>query len=293
MAENGPLPETRRVYGQGNNGVGNNFNLNAFGPRLAENDTLYDNARDFLRTGFGQRHNLAFDGGTDRYTYRLSAGYTNLQGANPTTAYKRLNLTLGGTAKITDKLALESTIQYINTDNIKVSKGVNSFLLGMLSWPVTDDLSNYLNLDGSRRRATAAISEIENPYLDVNRNQLRNRGNRVVTNIGATYTVTDWLTLSARVGLDASKNASFVFRLPGTTVNIDTIAFNNTVNDRVLTIFTRGLLARPVQQRRVSTFTSTGKPYAHCSTPRPVIYRSGNFCFLLWGWYQQKAHNLR
>ena len=199
----GPLPETQRIYGQGNNGVANNTNFNALGPRIPENDTLYDNAQNFLRTGFGQRHNLSFDGGTDNYTYRLSAGYTGSQGVIPTTDYKRLNLTLGGTAKITDKLALESTIQYINTSNTKVSKGVNSFLLGMLSWPATDDMSRYLNADGSRRRATAANAEIENPYFDVNKNQLLDRGNRVVTNIGATYTATDWLTLSARVGLDA------------------------------------------------------------------------------------------
>lgn len=199
----GPLPETQRVYGQGNNGVANNTNFNAFGPRIPENDTLYNNSQNFLRTGVGQRHSLSFDGGTDRYTYRLSGGYTNSQGVIPTTSYKRLNLTLGGTAKITDKLSLESTIQYINTDNTKVSKGVNSFLIGMLSWPATDDMSRYLNADGTRRRATAANAEIENPYFDVNKNLLRDQGNRVVTNIGGTYVIADWLTLSARVGLDA------------------------------------------------------------------------------------------
>ncbi len=201
--QTGPLPKTQRVYGQGNNGVSNNTNFNAFGPRIPENDTLYNNAENFLRTGTGQRHNLSFDGGTDRYTYRLSAGYTSSEGVIPTTDYKRLNITLGGTAKLTDKLSLESTIQYINTDNRKVSKGANSFLIGMLSWPVTDDMSNYLNPDGSRRRATVGNTEVENPYFDINKNLLRDRGNRVVTNVGGNYTVADWLTLSARVGLDA------------------------------------------------------------------------------------------
>jgi len=201
--QTGPLPKTQRIYGQGNNGVSNNTNFNAFGPRIPENDTLYNNAENFLRTGTGQRHNLSFDGGTDRYTYRLSAGYTSSEGVIPTTDYKRLNITLGGTAKLTDKLSLESTIQYINTDNRKVSKGANSFLIGMLSWPVTDDMSNYLNPDGSRRRATVGNTEVENPYFDINKNLLRDRGNRVVTNVGGNYTVADWLTLSARVGLDA------------------------------------------------------------------------------------------
>jgi len=200
--QNGPLPQTQRIYGQGNNGVTQSINLNAFGPRYTESDTLYDNASQFFQTGFGQRHNLSFDGGSDRYTYRLSAGYTDSKGVIPTTAYKRLNVSLSGTAKITDKLSLESTIQYINTDNQKVSKGANGFLLGLLSWPANNDVSQYLNPDGSRRKITTADAEVENPFFDANKNLLRDKGNRVITNIGGNYAANDWLTLSARVGLD-------------------------------------------------------------------------------------------
>lgn len=198
----GPLPETQRVYSQGNNGVSQNTSFNAFGPRYAENTPFYNNGEGFLRTGTGQRHNVAFDGGTDRYTYRLSAGYFHSQGVIPNTDYKRLNVSLGGTAKITDKFSLESTLQYINTDNQKVSKGANSFLLGLLSWPASDNMADYLNPDGSRRKVTTATAEIENPYFDVYKNQLRDKGSRSITNIGANYTLTDWLTLTGRVGLD-------------------------------------------------------------------------------------------
>lgn len=199
----GPLPQVQRVYGQGNNGLSQNSSFAAFGPRYTEGDTLYNNSEGFLRTGLGQRHNLAFDGGTDRYTYRFSAGYLSSQGVIPTTNLKRLNLTLGGTAKITDKLSLESTIQYVNTDNVKVSKGANSFLLGLLSWPANDDIREYIDpATGLRKRVTTANTEVENPYFDVNKNQLRDRINRVITNVGLNYTFTDWLTFTGRVGLD-------------------------------------------------------------------------------------------
>ncbi|MEZ0483108.1 SusC/RagA family TonB-linked outer membrane protein [Fibrella aquatica] len=198
----GALPEVQRVYSQGNNGVSQNTSFNAFGPRYAENVQLYDNGAGFLRDGTGQRHNISFDGGSDRYTYRLSAGYFNSQGVIPTTDYKRLNISLGGTAKITNKLSIESTLQYINTANTKVSKGTNSFLLGLVSWPANDDMSAYLNADGSRRRVTTTSSEIENPYFDVNKNKLRDAGNRAITNISMKYAFTDWLSLTGRVGLD-------------------------------------------------------------------------------------------
>lgn len=198
----GALPEVQRVYSQGNFGVSQNTSFNAFGPRYAENTTFYNNAENFLRDGTGQRHNISFDGGSDRYTYRLSAGYFNSQGVIPTTDYKRLNISLGGTAKITNKLSIESTLQYINTDNTKVSKGTNSFLLGLVSWPVNDNMADYLNPDGSRRKVTTASSEIENPYFDVYKNKLRDKGNRAITNISLNYALTDWLNLTGRIGLD-------------------------------------------------------------------------------------------
>lgn len=198
----GPLPETQRVYSQGNNGVAQNTSFNAFGPRYAENTQFYNNADSFLRNGTGQRHNISFDGGSDRVTYRLSAGYFNSKGVIPTTEYKRLNISLGGTAKMSNKLSVESTLQYINTDNQKVSKGANSFLLGLLSWPANDNMAAYLNPDGSRKRVTTSSSEIENPFFDVYKNQLRDKGNRAITNVGLNYTPTSWLTLTGRIGLD-------------------------------------------------------------------------------------------
>ena len=63
-------------------------------------------------------------------------------------------------------------------------------------------MADYLNPDGSRRKVTTATAEIENPYFDVYKNQLRDKGSRSITNIGANYTLTDWLTLTGRVGLD-------------------------------------------------------------------------------------------
>lgn len=51
-------------------------------------------------------------------------------------------------------------------------------------------------------------------------------------------------SVSPFVTVDAINNASFVFRLPGTTVNIGTITFTSTVNGRVLTVYTRGIVGR-------------------------------------------------
>ncbi|WP_460984101.1 SusC/RagA family TonB-linked outer membrane protein [Spirosoma fluminis] len=232
------LPQVQQVYSQGTNGTAQNNTFNYFGPAYPEGTQFYDNVNNFLQTGFGQRHNLSFDGGTDRYTYRLSAGYTSTKGVIPTTQYDRLNLTLAGTAKISDKLTAESTIQYINTANTKVSKGQNSFLLGMLQWPANNDMSNYLNVDGTRRRITGS-AEIENPYFDVNKNQLTDRGDRAITNIGLNYAATDWLTFNGRVGLDVYSTQYLIKYHPESNRAGGTIGGSldqSTDNNRTLTV---------------------------------------------------------
>jgi TonB-linked SusC/RagA family outer membrane protein len=232
------LPQVQQVYNQGVNGVSQNNTFSYFGPAYAEGTQLYDNVNGFLQTGMGQRHNLSFDGGTDRYTFRLSGGYTSSGGVIPTTRYNRLNLTLAGTAKISDKLSAEATLQYINTVNTKVSKGSNSFLLGMLLWPQASDMSDYLNPDGTRRLITGN-AEIENPYFDVNKNQLRDKGDRAITNIGLSYSATDWLSFSGRVGLDVYSTQYLIKYHPESNRSGGTIGGSldqSTDNNRTLTV---------------------------------------------------------
>lgn len=52
--------------------------------------------------------------------------------------------------------------------------------------------------------------------------------------------------VSPFMAVDASAGGSFVFRLPGTKVNLNTtpVTFTSTVNGRVLTVYTRGIVGR-------------------------------------------------
>ena len=197
----GALPELQNVYSKGSNGIPG-LVLGSFGPAYGERDTLYNNYQGFFQDGFAQRHNLGFEGGTDRYTFRLSGAYSTRRGVVPTTKYDRLNVSLNGTAKLTDRLSATATLQYINSTNVKVSRGQNSFLLGMLVWPLNRNMADYLNADGTRKTLTANASEIENPYFDVNKNFLQDKTNRMLSNISLDYRLTDHLSLVGQIGLD-------------------------------------------------------------------------------------------
>ena len=70
--------------------------------------------RDFFETGVKQNYNIAFDGGNDKGTFRLS--YTNLteKGILPNSQIKKNILNFNGSYNFTDKLSVESNVSYIN-----------------------------------------------------------------------------------------------------------------------------------------------------------------------------------
>ncbi|MGZ8538855.1 MAG: SusC/RagA family TonB-linked outer membrane protein, partial [Flavisolibacter sp.] len=196
------LPEVQRVYDQGLNGGLNTNAITYFGPKYAPNTQFYDNINSFFQTGKAQRHNLSFEGGAVNTTYRFSAAYATREGVIPTTKYDRLNLGVSGTQKIGKVLTVETNLSYVNTQNDKVSKGANSFLLGLLQWPSDVDITDWLTPGGTRKKFTSLGTEIENPFFDVNKNKLNDQTNRFTGNFNLNATVTDWLTLTGRIGWD-------------------------------------------------------------------------------------------
>jgi TonB-linked SusC/RagA family outer membrane protein len=196
------LPELQRVYDQGTSGVYNGNVLTYFGPKYPQGTTFYDNINNFFQTGTAQRHNLSVEGGAANSTYRFSGAFATRKGVIPNTQYDRLNLGVAGTQKIGKFLNLETNLSYVNTKNNKVSKGANSFLLGLMQWPADIDVRDYLTAGGTRNKFTTSSVEIENPFFDVNKNKLNDETNRFTGNFNATANVTDWLTLTTRIGLD-------------------------------------------------------------------------------------------
>ena len=70
--------------------------------------------RDFFETGIKQNYNIAFDGGNDKGTFRLS--YTNLteKGIMPNSQIRKNIVNFNGSYNFTDKLSAESSVSYIN-----------------------------------------------------------------------------------------------------------------------------------------------------------------------------------
>ncbi len=70
----------------------------------------------FFRKGQVSNTSLGFSGGSDKLSYNASVSYTTEQGYSPGNDLKRLNISTGFQAAITDKLTIRTSLLYANTD---------------------------------------------------------------------------------------------------------------------------------------------------------------------------------
>ena len=205
------FPQFQTVYGQGTNGAFNPAVRTAFGPAYAAGTQTYNNLKNVLQTGITDRHSLAFEGGNDVATYRLSSDYSHQTGVFPVTYNNKFSLRFAGSAKLSPKLTSSATFNYFNIDNRKLNKGNSGTYINALAWPTNDDVRNYLNADGSRRLLLPTVAtnvvadatvDFDNPIWDANHNISRDKTNRMVGNVDLSYDPYKWLNIRGLVGVD-------------------------------------------------------------------------------------------
>ena len=198
-------PEVQTVYGGGAGGFFDDEQRTRtfFGAKYPANKAMYDNIGNFYKTGFTQKHNATIEGGSEKLSVRTTVSYTDQQGIIPGTAYNTINGKITGTSKISEKISMNASLNLISSRTDKTYKGVSSPMLSALSWPLTDDMRNYLTTNGERRTVTGSLgAELDNPYWGVERNPNYDKMNRVLGNIGFVYTPTNWLSMQGNAGAD-------------------------------------------------------------------------------------------
>ncbi|MBD3749879.1 MAG: SusC/RagA family TonB-linked outer membrane protein [Sphingobacteriales bacterium] len=201
------FPPIQTVYGPGAGGIFDEENQSRvfFGAKYPSNLPTYDNVGNFYQTGFTQRHNASVEGGSEKLSLRSTLSYTNQTGVIPGTGYKNINFKISGVSNISKKLSMNASLNLINSKTDKTYKGAGSPMISALTWPITDDMRNYLTASGDRRTITGSYNgELDNPYWGVKYNPNRDQNKRVLANIGIDYKPLDWLTISARGGADVT-----------------------------------------------------------------------------------------
>jgi TonB-linked SusC/RagA family outer membrane protein len=217
------FPEVQTTYQRGSNGLNDPIYRRHFGSPYPAGTQLYDNIGNFFETGATATHNIGFEGGNDRTTYRFSGAYLDNKGVVPTTRLQRYNFRVSGSSKITDKLEVSSALNVVKSKNIKAARGVNGLFLNLLVFPKDVDARNYLNPNGTRIRLTnftaaagsaASESDFDNPYFDVNKNKASDLTDRAYGNINISYNPTTWLNFTGNTGYDFSVTEGNFFTHP-------------------------------------------------------------------------------
>jgi TonB-linked SusC/RagA family outer membrane protein len=199
------FPQIQTVYDRGTNGASDPTIRSYFGPKYAAGTPIYDNTKNFLQTAFGQIHNLNIQGGDEKNNFYLSGQYRKDNGTFPVASNQKVSIRVKGQSQITPKFNATGSVNYFNNDTRKLNKGATGTFFNLLTWPVNDDITNYLNADGTRRRLTGAdASDPDNPYFDANYNINRDRTNRALSNYELSYDPFKWLNLRALGGIDFS-----------------------------------------------------------------------------------------
>ena len=175
----------------------------------------YDNLGDFFRTGITAKNNFTVGGGNKMATYRLSVSDVRESGIVPLNTFKRTNVNFAsGMNFFDDKLALNTSISYINSGGRRIQQGSNlsGIMLGLLRTPVSFDNSNgfdkpwenteaYTFEDGSQRNYRGG-GGYDNPFWSVANNPFNDNVNRIIGNIQASYEFSKWATLGVNLGMD-------------------------------------------------------------------------------------------
>lgn len=237
------LPEVQTTYGRGyleqtnDAATGkllgtayNDFSYNSWGEKT--NGKLYNNLQEFFKPSTTVDETVSVAGGTKTSNFYLSGSYYNQSGIVPTTGYEKYTFRFNGEQKIGKIFTVGANAAYSKDYTVKTLTGKSFFsqsALGALYaayvWSPFDDMTQYLNEDGSRYRMFGdrldPWDERTNPYWIVNKNKMTDSTNRFTGSISVKADLADWWNISYKLGLDTYTQTAATRVAPGGVYTLD------------------------------------------------------------------------
>ncbi len=254
------LPKTQSTYKQGLDGFYNINTRRSWGPRFQATDSIFENLDNFFVPAFSMTHNVSGSGANEMANYFFSINRTDQNGIVPLTFWDRTSLRFNGGAKVAENLRVQGSVTYTNSGGNRALQGPGLFtsnggyLISMLYWPKNDNMKDWNNPDGSRRRLLQSdlANDIDNPYFTLNKNKVEDDVNRFIGNVRIVYDPTDWLNITYVAGGDFTQESNRSVRAPGNSLISNGIAqepgsisqsqnFNRILNSQLLVTFRKEL----------------------------------------------------
>ncbi|MEP7079569.1 MAG: SusC/RagA family TonB-linked outer membrane protein [Ginsengibacter sp.] len=224
------LPTTQTVFGPGtysSNGVLNNISYDSWGPKIPGDSTIYDNIGSFFQHGTVYDNNVNVSGGTKNGTFYLSGSNFKQTGIVPSTDYDKTTFRFNAEQKY-GRLTLNANVAYsiANINRTLTTAGLYGSGVGSMQalyrWPVTYNLKNYINSDGTQHRIynddIELKDDIDNPYWIINQDKLTSKTNRFTGGINGNFKIADWWDITGRMGYDKYSTNDYTYIAPGSAV---------------------------------------------------------------------------
>ena len=216
-------PEMQNEYGQGDGGAFVIKSENSWGPKMTGQSQADwsgksqafspqpDNVKDFFNTGNELINSIAASTGNEKSQTYFSYTNTLSNGIIPNNSFKRNNLNLRQTAKLSPQLTLDAKANFISEDVINRPKtaGANYAIATLFTMPRSLRLSDIKNSetvkdDGSlvQNYWSNPSPNYQNPYWSVNRNLYDKKRNRFIGLISLKYQISPDLSIQGRSSLD-------------------------------------------------------------------------------------------
>lgn len=227
------LPSFQNRYGAGEGGVMDLASSSSWGALMTPyNNSGYDIANDYLRTGFVSTNSVTFSTGTERNQTYASVAAVNSKGIVPNDRYNRYNFNIRNTSNFLDgRMTLDLNASYIyQNDRNMVNQGsYMNPIVGAYLFPRGndwDEVRAYEVYDPLRKistqnwRYSSYNLTVQNPYWVNYRNLRESSKDRFMLGAQLSYQILPCLTLSGRVRMDNSYTTATDKRYAGTIGNL-------------------------------------------------------------------------
>ncbi|TAJ12398.1 SusC/RagA family TonB-linked outer membrane protein [Marinilabiliaceae bacterium JC017] len=226
------VPELQDKYSQGYDGEYHEFSATSWGAPISELE--YDGATDykwsslghlvpkgstpggkaipakaydhfdFFQTGLTFNNSISISGGGKDGTFYMSVGNLESKGVVPENEFSKYSFMMSGEFKATEKFKFLGSANYIHSGGVRVQQGSNTsgVMLGLLRCSPTFDNSDGYEFEDGRQRSYRGYTGYDNPYWTVNNNQLRDRVDRLIGNVGFEWDIIENLKLRYKLGID-------------------------------------------------------------------------------------------
>lgn len=189
----------------------NDFAYNSWGERTSAQ--TYDNIGNFFEGGLILDESLSISGGTQNSSFYLSGSLYDQDGIVPTTGYRKYAFRFNGEQKA-GIFTFNANAAYSDAHTDRTLTGAALYgssgtgaLYAVYNWSPFDDMSHYLNEDGTRYRMfddrLDPWDERDNPYWLVNKNKMYDNVERFTGSVGIKADVAKWWFIQYKLGVDS------------------------------------------------------------------------------------------